>query len=101
MARNDENDNDLLFVLLFLILLDGGADDPKTHELLTYLEPEFENTARRAGARPNPDLIDDPWNRNAKKQRVDPISEGWMDSLVPQVLARRCTDFETPSATRR
>jgi hypothetical protein len=41
----DEDDNNLLFLFLFLSLLDSGTDDPETLELLKYLEylePEFE-----------------------------------------------------------
>lgn len=46
----DEDDNNLLFLFLFLSLLDSGTDDPETLELLKYLEylePEFERIFER------------------------------------------------------
>jgi hypothetical protein len=42
------------------------------------------------GTRPNPPEIEDPFNKNAKRFRVDPFSEGWMDSIIEQVLRRSC-----------
>jgi hypothetical protein len=61
-----------------------------THEILCH----WPQMARRLGGRPNPKLVDDPANKDAQRLEVDPISEGWMDALCPEVLRERCAGPE-------
>jgi hypothetical protein len=62
--------------------------------------------ARRFGARPNPQLRADPNNKNVERAEVDPISEGWLDSLGAVAL-RKCSNnpndirFKDAEAARR
>jgi hypothetical protein len=55
------------------------------HEILCH----WPQMARCPGPRPRPATIPDPGNEDAKKQEVDPISEGWMDELTADVLRGR------------
>jgi hypothetical protein len=56
------------------------------HEILCH----WPQMARCPGARPRAAQVPDPHNKDAKKQEIDPISEGWMDNLTSEVLRGRC-----------
>jgi len=55
------------------------------HEILCH----WPQMAWWPGARPSPKLIEHPDDKRPRRFEVDPISEGWMDSLVGLVLRRR------------
>jgi hypothetical protein len=70
-------------------LLRGGCLPALTYILMHEILCHWPQMARRPGARPRPAMLPDPNNKDAKKQEVDPISEGWMDELATHVLRER------------
>jgi hypothetical protein len=82
-----EVDCDCLLALPYIIM----------HELFCH----WPQMSRRHSSRPNPALLADPDNVDARRVDSDPFSEGWMDRLVGDALERREIDGSDPSAWRR
>jgi hypothetical protein len=77
---------------VFPALLDRGCLPALPYILMHEILCHWPQMARYAGPRPRPNFVADPHNKSGKKPEIDPISEGWMDSLAAHVLRKRCVD---------
>ena len=68
--------------------LDRGCLSALAYILMHEILCHWPQMAPTHGPRPNPALLNDPYNKDGKQLEVDPISEGWLDNLAAEVLSR-------------
>jgi hypothetical protein len=64
------------------------------HEIFCH----WPQMSRWEGVRPNPETIENPHDKDASEIEIDPFSEGWMDSLVAEVLSYHFRDADAARA---